>query len=211
MHLLERRILMSMDPSLGSTLWKARWQQCNSATSFDRLADHQNHSWTDRGREPKCVWTLPGGCQVFYELKKRPWWKLCSCPFCMMFRSEKYCPSSMVSRLWSFQQIWLCFVGGRIPPKNPSKLSIILNWILFMFQRLRDFLQNGYMLVVCGIDEAVSIRALVLDGVATGVLQPKQYWDDPSCKEKLDRHQGRTHDTILLMIGRSISSLVIIF
>jgi hypothetical protein len=44
-----------------------------------------------------------------------------------------------------------------------------------MFQRLRDFLQNGYMLVVCGIDEAVSIRALVLDGVATGVLQPKQY------------------------------------
>jgi hypothetical protein len=80
-----------------------------------------------------------------------------------------------------------------------------------MFQRLRDFLQNGYMLVVRGIDEAVSIRALVLDGIAGGVLQPKQYRDDPSCKEELNRHQGKAHDMILLMIGRSISSLVVIF
>jgi len=80
-----------------------------------------------------------------------------------------------------------------------------------MFQRLRDFLQNGYMLVVRGIDEAMSIRALVLDGIAAGVLQPKQHRDDLSCKEELDRHRGRAHDTILLMIGRSISSLVIIF
>jgi hypothetical protein len=200
-----------MDPSLGSALWKARWQQCNSTTSFDRSADHRNRSWTDRGREPKCVRALLGGCRVFYELKKRPWSKLCSCPLCTMFRSGKYCPSSVVSRLWSFQQIWLCFVGGRILPKSPSELSIILNWILFMFQRLRDFLQNGYMLVVRGIDEAVSIRAFVLDGVAAGVLKPKQCGDDPSCKEELDRHRGRAHDTILLMIGRSTSSLVVIF
>jgi len=80
-----------------------------------------------------------------------------------------------------------------------------------MFQRLCDFLQNGYMLVVRGMDEAVSIRVLVLDGVAASVLQLKQHRDDPSCKEELDRHRGRVHDTILLMIGRSISSLVVIF
>lgn len=33
MHVLERRILMSMDPSLRSTLWK-QWQDDNNATAY---------------------------------------------------------------------------------------------------------------------------------------------------------------------------------
>jgi len=35
------------------------------------------------------------------------------------------------------------------------------------------FLHNDYMLVVREIDEVVNIRALILNGVAAGVLRPK--------------------------------------
>jgi len=63
----------------------------------------------------------------------------------------------------------------------------------------------GWLYIYERIGKVLNICTLALDGTR-GVLQLKEYWDDPYCTKKLDRCQGRVHDTNLLMIGRSISS-----
>jgi hypothetical protein len=52
-----------------------------------------------------------------------------------------------------------------------------------------------------------NINAMGIGNLCKQSMWGKQYWDYPSCKNKLDKHQGKVHDMNLLMIGRSSLSL----